>query len=160
MEALASSVALTERLEFITGTKNTCRSCLADLDDNHEVWDHAANALANLCVTLILATAVEKIVLGGGIMNRKGLLEKIQERTVVLLNGYVELPKDMHELICRSSHGSNAGLIGALVLAQSAFEEATVKKGKPMPLYSTGMIHGLAIGAGIALAAAVIPRTK
>jgi hypothetical protein len=44
-EGLASSVALTERLEKITNKKDLPRSCLADLEDDHEVWDHCANAL-------------------------------------------------------------------------------------------------------------------
>lgn len=160
MESLACSVALTERLEQISGQKNTSRSCLADLGDDHEVWDHAANALANLCVTLILTTSVEKIVMGGGVMNRKGLLEKIQERTVVLLNGYLELPNDMSQLICLSSYGSNAGLTGALVLAQTAFEEDVRKTKKALSPYSSGMIHGIALGAAVALAAILLSKPK
>jgi fructokinase len=95
VEGLASSVALTERLEQISGETDLHRDCLAELDDDHEVWNHAANALANLCVTLILTTSVEKIVIGGGIMKRRGLLKKIKKFTVVLLNGYLELPRDL-----------------------------------------------------------------
>jgi len=122
VEGIASSVALTERLEAMTGQKNLPRSALVDLDDDHEIWSHAANALANLCVTLLLTLSIEKIVFGGGIMNRLSMIEKIRERTVVLLNGYLVLPEDMSELICRSD-GNNSGLRGAIILAQSAFEE-------------------------------------
>jgi len=93
VEGVASSVALTERLEKITGTTNIARKKLAELGDDHEVWDHAANALANLCSTLLLTVSVEKIIMGGGIMNRSTLLNKIRKRTVELLNGYLELPK-------------------------------------------------------------------
>ena len=122
VEGIASSVALTERLEAMTGQKNLPRSALVDLDDDHEIWSHAANALANLCVTLLLTLSIEKIVFGGGVMNRLSLLQKIRERTVVLLNGYLNLPEDLSELICRSD-GNHAGMTGALVLAQSAYEE-------------------------------------
>lgn len=66
VEGIASSVALTERLQQRKGQKKTLSPhVLADLDDNDEIWDHAANALANLCVTLILTTSVEKIIFGG-----------------------------------------------------------------------------------------------
>ena len=68
VEGMASAVGLTERLEMMTGQKNLSRSSLADLDDEHEIWYHAANALANLCTTLVLMTSVERIVFGGGIM--------------------------------------------------------------------------------------------
>ena len=121
MEGVTSSVALTERLEYMTGAKNLSRSVLLELRDDHVIWEHSANALANLCATLLLVTSVEKIVLGGGIMNRRGLIEKVRERTVALLNGYLELPNDMSDLIATSSYGADVGLTGALVLAQSAY---------------------------------------
>jgi fructokinase len=161
IESMASSVALTERLEQMTNTRMSNRQCLVELEDNHEVWDHAANALANLCVTLILTTSIEKIVLGGGIMNRKGLIEKVRTRTVVLINGYVELPDDMSELITLSNYGSNAGLIGAIVLAQGALveeskgftstdkNELTIKR----TAYNVGLKHGILVGLTVAYVA-------
>lgn len=129
------------------------RSRLAELEDDHEVWDHAANAVANLCVSLILTTSIEKIVIGGGIMKRRGLIEKIRKQTVVLLNGYLELPKDMSELITTSSHGSDIGLTGATVLAQRAYEtvdeESNPKKPGISP-FNVGMIHGVVVGVAAA----------
>jgi fructokinase len=126
VEGIASSVALTERLEAMTGQQNLPRSALVDLDDDHELWSHAANALANLCVTLLLTLSIEKIVFGGGVMNRLSMIEKIRERTVVLLNGYLDLPEDLSELICRSDR-NDSGLRGALVLAQTAYEDSIPK---------------------------------
>lgn len=163
VEGLASSVALTERLEMMTREKNLSRSCLVDLEDDHVVWDHAANALANLCVTLILTTSIEKIVLGGGIMQRNGLLKKIQRQTVILLNKYLELPQDMSELITTSSYGNDIGLIGAMVLAQRAYEKVVEnpsfenKQSKISP-FSMGVIHGLAIGVGAASIGILLAR--
>jgi fructokinase len=157
VEGITSSVALTERLEQITGEKNLPRSRLVELDDNHEVWDHSANALANLCATLLLTTSVEKIVLGGGIMNRKGLIEKIGRKTVVLLNGYLELPKDISGLICKSSYGNDVGLTGALVLAQSAYDESLENPKTPgSSEFGVGFVHGVIAGAGAALAVVAI----
>jgi fructokinase len=125
VEGLASSVALTERLggggggtiSTSSGSKN--RSVLADLSNDDPIWDHAANALANLCATLLLTLSMEIIVLGGGLMNRAGLLDKIRQRTLVLLNGYLELPA-MDTVIVTSRFGASAGLMGTIVLAQTA----------------------------------------
>jgi fructokinase len=151
VEALASSVALTERLEIMELSKNALpRSVLAQLPDDHEVWDHAANALANLCVTLLLTLSMEKIVLGGGVMRRKGLLEKVQARTVTIMNGYLALPtNDMSLLITTSEYGDSIGLIGAIVLAQRALTDESADRDKQLKrnAFGQGMWHGMVVGA-------------
>lgn len=164
VEGIASSVALTERLEMIKGEKNLPRSSLVELDDDDEVWRHAANALANLSVTLILTTSVEKIVFGGGVMNRRGLLEKIRTRTLELLNGYLELP-DMSKLITASSYGSDVGLTGAILLAQQAHQstigdqDKAPKKGG-MSAFNVGLVHGVFVGAVVAYVGMVLVRAS
>jgi fructokinase len=167
VEGMACSVALTERLQQMTGKQNLPRSCLAELKDDHEIWDHAANALANLCTTLILTTSVEKIVIGGGIMNRNGLIEKIQDRTKVLINNYLQLPKNMSTLITKSSYGSDVGLTGALVLAQRAHElekaggsrSPRVRRDGMSP-FMTGIWYGIPMGAvfGAALSTWILTK--
>jgi fructokinase len=152
VESMTCSVALTERLEQMQNQKNLSRDCLAQLDDDNEIWDHAANALANLCVTLLLTVSIEKIVLGGGIMKRKGLIEKVRKQTVSLMNGYLELPEDMSEIISLSSFGSNVGLVGALVLGQQALAEkdtsteSTSTQMIKRSAYQAGLWHGMLIG--------------
>lgn len=166
VEGLASSVALTERLEQMTGKKNLSRSCLSELDDDHELWDHAANAIANACATLILTTSIEKIVVGGGVMKRPGLIDKVQKRTVVLLNGYLDLPRDMSSLITKSSYGDDVGLQGALVLAKQAHERAmTTGDASPsstsvISSFSWGFVHGIVACAAIALAAFTLAKPR
>ena len=188
VEGIASSVALTERLQadFLkmkhssndnddASTSTTkiqqqsdivSRGCLVDLDDDHEVWDHAANAIANLCTTLLLTVSIEKIVLGGGIMKRNGLLRKVQSRTLDIVNGYIELPPidTMSSLIATSSYGiTNSGLIGSIIVAQNAYEKqhtqiesrtnSDTSDGRLSPFIS-GFIHGVvvsAMGLGIGL---------
>lgn len=163
MEGIASSVALTERLEQMTGQTSLSRSALIDLDNDHIVWFHAANALANLCVTLLLTTSIEKIVLGGGIMKRPGLIDKIRKQTIVLINGYLDLPSDMSDLICTSKYGNDAGLTGALVLAQSAYEESldgNDKKASDGSAFTIGFIHGVVAGVGAALVASLMISSR
>ena len=135
VEGTASSVALSERLGVDGQLMESCafqmREGLKDLSDDHPVWDHAANALANLCVTLVLVTSVEKIVFGGGVMNRTVLYDKVRNRTKELLNGYLDLPQvnsetGLNEYIAPSFwKKEGAGLVGAIALAQVAYEEGS-----------------------------------
>jgi fructokinase len=159
VEGIASSVALTERLEQMEGTKYESRNVLADLSDYHEVWDHAANAIASLCATLMLVTSVEKIVLGGGVMKRNGLMDKIRNRTVTLINGYLELPSDMSTLITSSRYGQSAGLMGAIALAQTAYDEGDGAKKPKMTTkeaFYHGLWHGAIVGGALAFAGLVL----
>jgi fructokinase len=166
VEGLACAVALTERYEQMMNTKVEDRSILATLPDDHEIWDHAANALANLCATLLLTVSMEHIVLGGGLMNRKGLLEKIQERTVQIINGYLELPS-IKTIITKSQFGSDAGLVGTIVLAQTALlqmDQAKVQETKAKrEAFNVGMWYGFltgAVGAGLVCKYWVLPKRK
>ena len=57
-------------------------------------------------------------------MKRQGLLQQIQQRTIELINGYLVLPEnDMSSLITTSNAGNDAGLVGAIVLAQRALQD-------------------------------------
>lgn len=158
VEAIASSVALVERLEAMqkeddavhmvkpstsSESSNKRASILKDLEDTHPIWSHAAFALANLCVTLILLNSIEKIVLGGGIVQRgEVLLHQVRSNTLMLLNGYIdtEALRNINEFITTSRFGNKAGLVGALVLGKLALEggrnkedhSATQRKGEVM----------------------------
>lgn len=168
VEGVTSSVALTEhlwmktttisreknpelRMESLHGetememnTNINDREVLKDLLDNHDLWDHASNALANLCVVLILVLGVERIAFGGGVMNRSVLYEKIRERVEILLNRYIEGfgCGEMTEGVLRKcigppawtkksvgdGQGNRTGLVGALELARIAYCEEEKEK--------------------------------
>jgi fructokinase len=146
VEGLASSVALTELYHQLQqqqtmeganpgeGRRNEPidRDCLAHLPDSSEIWDHAANALAGLCASLLLTLSVERIVLGGGVMGRTVLLDKIRTRTLEHLNGYLDaaLKGDpaLEQCIVTSRHREDAGLVGAIVLAHRAATERRQKQ--------------------------------
>ena len=98
---------------------------LKDLGDDDEVWNACAHYLAGLCVTLSLTLSPERIVLGGGIMQRAILFDKIRALVPKLLAGYMSLDelttaRGLENYIVPSNSGNNAGLIGALTLAQTA----------------------------------------
>lgn len=91
---------------------------LSDLPADHAGHGIVADYVAQLCHSLIAATAVEIIVLGGGVMNTPGLVERIAERTALLGNGY--FPGTARHRIVRPALGDASGATGALLLAAVA----------------------------------------
>lgn len=101
---------------------------LKDLSDSHPVWDTAAHYLGCLCANMILLASPERIVLSGGVLQRKILFDKIRAKTIEYLNGYINMPrlksvKACSELIVPSRWENNAGIIGALYLAKRVHDD-------------------------------------
>jgi fructokinase len=115
VEGMASSGAVCSR-------KGINHKELPNLKDDDEIWDNVAHYLAHLCVSIILLTSVDVIVVGGGIFQRKILLGKIHEKVKVLLNGYLKISKSIEDLIVQSIFDSNSGIIGALTLSEISFK--------------------------------------
>ena len=61
-----------------------------DLPDDHPLFALEAHYLAQMCVNLILTVSPEKIILGGGVMQRASLFPMIRRETQRLLGGYVQ----------------------------------------------------------------------
>lgn len=120
VEGMANSISIAAR----KGIDRKDIRKLADLTDEDPVWDNVAHYLAHLCLNLLLTCSVQLIVLGGGVMKRNVLLPKIHTEFLQLLNGYVQSDSitetNIDKYIVRSKHGSDAGIIGAIVLAQYA----------------------------------------
>lgn len=120
---------------------------LHTLSDAHPMWDDAAHYLAALCVDLTLITSVERIVLGGGVLARAVLYDKVRARFIALLNGYLELdeltPERIDEYIVAPAHGADAGLVGALTLAQDALAERASSRRRR----ASGVLRTAGIGA-------------
>lgn len=92
-----------------------------DLAPDHLAWELEAYYLAQACLNLSLTSRVDKIVLGGGLLQAAHLLPKIQTQYLSLMNGYLDQSEsDVRELIVYAGLGDNAGLIGAAHLATGA----------------------------------------
>ena len=106
----------------IAARKGCDASFLPQVPDDDDVWEKCAYYLASLCSTIILVTSVQKIVLGGGVMNRATLYSKIRKHVQSGLNGYISISKitdanEIDEYITPSVWGARAGIVGALHLA-------------------------------------------
>lgn len=109
-----------------TGSLSKRRGCTAEdlpsLPDDDDIWDVCAYYLAQLCATLVLTVSPERIVLGGGVMQRKVLYDKVRAQTAQIINGYVTMPA-AETFITPSTWDGNGGIMGAAYLAQLAWKE-------------------------------------
>lgn len=84
----------------------------------HAANDLEAEYIAHLMLTLTLAHAPARIIIGGGVVKAPGLLDKIRDKTRALIAGYVETPEtDDAPYIVAPALGDEAGVTGALALA-------------------------------------------
>ncbi len=84
VEGLASAVAIERR----TGR------CAAELPPDDPAWELVAHALGQLLHTLVLATAPQRILLGGGVMNGQAhLFDRLRRELQQSLNHYIEVPE-------------------------------------------------------------------
>lgn len=116
LEGLAAGPAIVKRWNVEHGS---------DLDATHPAWDMEAYYLAQALMNYILIVSPEKIIMGGGVMKQKQLFPLITEKLQALLNGYVQHPyldQNISDYIVAPSLGDNAGLTGAIALAQLALE--------------------------------------
>ncbi|WP_271076997.1 ROK family protein [Aurantiacibacter sp. MUD61] len=91
---------------------------LSDLPAEHEAHCRVAGYLAQLCHTLFASLAVERVILGGGVMKTPGLLARIQEATMNAGANY--LPGRSRQSVVMPKLGENAGITGAFLLAEEA----------------------------------------
>jgi len=113
LEGLASGPAISARWKAVPMT----------LPPEHPAWMLEARYLAyglnNLAVTL----SPQRMLLGGGVMQRTHLFTLIRREFSQLLNGYVqhpELTQNIDRYIQPPQLGGRAGILGALVLAEQA----------------------------------------
>jgi len=94
----------------------------AELDDER-AWDLEARYLALGIVCVICVLSPERVVIGGGVMNRPGLLGLVHREIVGLMNGYLSAPvlgDGISGFVTAPGLGPRAGVLGALALAESA----------------------------------------
>jgi fructokinase len=86
-------------------------------------WDLEARYLALGLVSVICVLSPQRVVIGGGVMNRPGLLAQVQSEIVALMNGYlgsVVHGDGIADFVTSPSLGPRAGVLGAFALAESA----------------------------------------
>jgi len=98
----------------------------SNLGRDHAYWDLSGDYLAQLCMALVLTTAPERIVLGGGVGSRPELLDAARRHLGRHLNGYIDRYQTQADIdaLLTPAVLEHSGLIGALGLAQIAAARA------------------------------------
>jgi len=98
-----------------------------DLSDDHPAWALEADYLAAAIANWIEVLSPQKVIMGGGVMKQKHLLSKIHPKVQAILNGYIKHPtilNDIENYIVAPGLGGQAGICGAIALAEQAYQEA------------------------------------
>jgi len=113
LEGLAAGPAIEERW----GQKGI------ELVDRNEVWELEGYYIAQALMQYMLILSPKKIILGGGVMNQKQVFPSIYQHLKEFLCDYVSLPK-LTDYIVSPGLGNDAGITGALLLANQALTES------------------------------------
>jgi len=118
-EGLASGEALAQRWGVAP----------EDLEDAHPAWPLEAEYAALGILSIVAVVSPHRVIVGGGVTERPGLLEMIRDRLRVLDGGYLDTPmlgREIDSYLVAPQLGDDAGVLGAIALAQLAGPERTV----------------------------------
>jgi fructokinase len=99
-----------------------------DLPPDHPAWPLEAHYLALGLMAIICTLSPQRVILGGGVMDRSFLFPMIRSRVRDLLNGYIQTPAITDQIdayIVPPGLGSQAGVLGAIALAARALEDGS-----------------------------------
>ncbi len=90
------------------------------LPDDHLAWDLESWYLATALLNLVYTVSPKRIVLGGGVMLREGLRDRVRQTLGDLAAGYgnVEALVDDRRYVSAPGLGGRAGVLGAIALAR------------------------------------------
>ncbi len=91
------------------------------LPPDHPAWDLEARYLGLAVANLVCTLSPQRVILGGGVMHQHHLFPRIRQVVQDALAGYVNSPalkEAIEDYIIPPGLGDNAGVLGALALAQ------------------------------------------
>lgn len=99
------------------------------LPAGHPAWDLEARYIASALTTVVLVLSPERLILGGGVMQAEQLFPLVRSHLGRSLGGYVRADAILHGMdayVVPPKLGQQAGIAGALALAERAAREAHV----------------------------------
>jgi fructokinase len=113
LEGLASGPAMYARWKILP----------EELPPEHEAWALEARYLSLGLAAWVCTLSPQRIIMGGGVMQQPHLFDLIRGELSAILNGYIqarELIGSIADYIVPPKLGGRSGVLGALVLAESA----------------------------------------
>jgi fructokinase len=110
-EGLASGGSIAERWQCVP----------QELADDHPAWSLEAEYLALGILSIICVASPDRVIVGGGVMERPVLLPAIRRRLVALAAGYLETPllgEQIDRYLVAPILGDRAGVLGAIALGR------------------------------------------
>jgi len=93
------------------------------LPDDHPAWELEAEYIAQALASVIFLFSPQRMVLGGGVMERQQLFPHIRRKVREILNGYIASPVmagTMIEYIVAPGLGKRSGILGAMAMAMNS----------------------------------------
>lgn len=89
-----------------------------ELPADHAAWDYEADYIASAVVNLILTVCPTRVILGGGVMQHAGLLDRIRVKAAEKMAKYMDTSAvgDMEGIIVAESLGGRQGVLGCVKL--------------------------------------------
>jgi len=89
------------------------------LPDDHPFWDVEAGYIASALVNYVLSLAPQRIIIGGGVMQKSSMFPTVRTKVQELLNNYINhdvVLNKIDEYIVPPALGGRAGMLGAIAL--------------------------------------------
>ncbi len=93
------------------------------LPPDHPAWALEARYIAYAVANLIYAFSPQRVILGGGVMQQAGLIDRVRGEAQRLINGYLQsdrITRYIDQLIVPPGLGTRSGVLGAIALAISS----------------------------------------
>ena len=93
------------------------------LPDDHPFWEVDAGYIASALVNYILSLAPQRIIIGGGVMQKAVMFPTVRKKVQELLNRYINhdiLLNRIDEYIVPPALGGRSGMLGAIALIMDA----------------------------------------
>lgn len=105
--------------------------------DDHPFWEIEAGYIAQALVNYILCLAPQRIVVGGGVMQKNFIFPAVRRKVRELLNGYIQhdmVAERIEEYIVPPALGGRSGVLGAMALImdreQPLYSDVKIKEQK------------------------------
>jgi fructokinase len=95
-----------------------------ELPDEHPAWEIEADYVALGILSIVMVASPQRVIVGGGVMERAPLLGMVRGRLRELVAGYLQTPllgEEIDSYLVTPALGDRAGVRGAIALAQNAF---------------------------------------